>query len=96
MRNPLNGRAIHVRVNDFGSFHTTRQLDLTRAGAQALGFVDQGVLRLDAMVVAPPPDGAPRYKRNRRYPPALGYVGILEDREAKKLAKLLINDRAAR
>jgi len=96
MRNPLNGRAIHVRVNDFGPFHTTRQLDLTRAGAQALGFVDQGVLRLDAMVVAPPPDGEPRYKRNRRYPPALGYVGILDDREANKLSKLLINDRAAR
>jgi hypothetical protein len=96
VRNPLNGRAIHVRVNDFGSFHTTRQLDLTRAGAQALGFVDRGVLRLDAIVVAPPPDGEPRYKRNRRYPPALGYVGILDDREANKLAKLLINDRAAR
>ncbi len=96
MSNPLNGRAIHVRVNDFGPFHTTRQLDLTRAGAQALGFVDRGVLPLDTNVVAPPPAGAQRYKRNRRYPPVLGYVGILDDREANKLAKLLINDRTAR
>ncbi len=79
VHNPLHGRAIQVLVNHFGPFHTTRQLDLTWAGAQALGFVDRGVLRLDAIVVTPLPAGAPRYKRNRRYPAALGYVGILDD-----------------
>jgi cytoskeletal protein CcmA (bactofilin family) len=96
VRNPENERTIHVRINDFGPFHTQRKLDLTRAAAQALGFLEQGVISLNVTVVAPPPDGAPRYKRNRRYPPALGYVGTLDELEVGRLARLLIHDRAAR
>jgi cytoskeletal protein CcmA (bactofilin family) len=91
VRNPENERTIHVRINDFGPFHSQRELDLTRAAAQALG-----VITLDVTVVAPPPDGEPRYKRNRRYPPALGYVGTLDELEVTRLARLLIHDRAAR
>ncbi len=96
VRNPENERTIHVRINDFGPFHTQRKLDLTRAAAQALGFLEQGVISLNVTVVAPPPDGAPRYKRNRRYPPALDYVGTLDELEVGRLARLLIHDRAAR
>lgn len=96
VRNPENDRAIHVRINDFGPFHTQRELDLTRAGAFALGFLEQGVTTLEVTVVAPPPEGEPRYRRNRRYPPALGYVGTLNKLEVGRLVRLLIHDRSAR
>ncbi len=75
--NPVNGRAVHVRINDFGPFHSNRKLDLTRAAAEELGFARAGVADLDVIIVAAPPNGAPRYKRGRRYPAALGYLGIL-------------------
>ena len=96
VRNPQNDRAIHVRINDFGPFHTQRELDLTRAGAYALGFLDQGVITLEVTVVAPPPDGEPRYRRNRRYPRGLGFVGTLNKLEVRRLARLLIHDSAER
>ncbi len=41
--NPSNGRAVHVRINDFGPFHTDRKLDLTRAAAERLDFLAKGV-----------------------------------------------------
>lgn len=88
--NPENGRAIHVRVNDFGPFHTDRHLDLTRAAAEELEMARQGVANLEVIVVAPPPAHEPRYKRGRRYAPTLGYLGILGKRQIDALADRLV------
>lgn len=41
-----NGRSIQVRVNDRGPFEAARIIDMTRRGAQLLGFIDQGTARV--------------------------------------------------
>lgn len=92
--NPENGRALHVRINDFGPFHSDRKLDLTRAAAVRLGIVGKGVAELHVTVVAPPPQGEPRYKRARRYPPALGYLGVLGSHQIDALAERLVRNRS--
>src|SRR5262245_1539281 len=47
-----NGRSIEVRVNDRGPFSAGRLIDMTRRGAQLLGFIDRGTarVRVDIMV----------------------------------------------
>jgi len=91
--NPENGRAVHVRVNDFGPFHSNRELDLTRAAAEQLGFSQFGVAELEVIIVAPPPLAEPRYRRGRRYPAALGYLGVLGRSQVESLAKRLVRNR---
>jgi rare lipoprotein A len=41
-----NGRSIQVRVNDRGPFEAGRIIDMTRRGAQLLGFIDRGTARV--------------------------------------------------
>jgi rare lipoprotein A len=41
-----NGRSIEVRVNDRGPFQAGRLIDMTRRGAQLLGFIDRGTARV--------------------------------------------------
>jgi rare lipoprotein A len=41
-----NGRSIQVRVNDRGPFEAGRVIDMTRRGAQLLGFINQGTARV--------------------------------------------------
>ncbi|WP_284735937.1 septal ring lytic transglycosylase RlpA family protein [Dongia deserti] len=41
-----NGRSIQVRVNDRGPFAAGRIIDMTRRGAQLLGFIDRGTARV--------------------------------------------------
>lgn len=41
--NKRNGRSIVVRINDRGPFIRGRVIDITPAGARALGFVDRGL-----------------------------------------------------
>ncbi|MBA4254399.1 MAG: hypothetical protein C0445_00805 [Polaromonas sp.] len=43
VRNPANGTEVVVRVNDRGSFHANRLVDLSMAAAQHLGLLRQGV-----------------------------------------------------
>jgi rare lipoprotein A len=52
-----NGRAVVVRINDRGPFVPGRALDLTRAGAERLGFLDDGVARVRMTVVGGDPTG---------------------------------------
>lgn len=49
-----NGRAITVRVNDRGPFHSERLIDLSYGAALKLGFVDNGTapVRLEAVNLA--------------------------------------------
>ena len=44
--NPDNGRSIVVRVNDRGPFTKGLDLDISRGGAQQLGFIKKGRTKL--------------------------------------------------
>jgi rare lipoprotein A len=46
-----NGRSIEVRINDRGPFKNNRVIDLTRRGAQLLGFEGQGTARVKVQVM---------------------------------------------
>lgn len=47
-----NGRSVVVRVNDRGPFVAGRVIDLTRRGAQLLGFEGQGVAKVRVQILA--------------------------------------------
>lgn len=47
-----NGRSISVRVNDRGPFEAGRIIDLSRRGAQLLGFIDKGTARVRVEIMA--------------------------------------------
>lgn len=46
LTNPYNGKSIVAIVNDRGPFVRGTGLDVTRGGAQRLGFINQGKTRL--------------------------------------------------
>jgi rare lipoprotein A len=46
-----NGRSIEVRVNDRGPFSAGRVIDMTRRGAQLLGFIERGTARVRVEVL---------------------------------------------
>ena len=52
--NVENGRSVIVRVNDRGPFAKDRLIDLSRAAAAALGFVEQGHARVTLEVLELP------------------------------------------
>jgi len=94
--NPLNGRAAHVRVNDFGPFRSNRTLDLTAALAKRLDIARKGVIGLQVTVIAPPPLNEPSYRKFRTYPKTKGYVGMYDGEALGALAKKLIAEAVTR
>ena len=44
--NPANGKSVTVRVNDRGPFVKGRVLDLSKAAASKLGFLNRGHAKL--------------------------------------------------
>jgi rare lipoprotein A len=52
VRSLTNGRTTTVRINDRGPFAKGRILDLSQAGAQALGMVGNGTDQVEIRVVA--------------------------------------------
>lgn len=52
IRNLENDRVVTVRVNDRGPFYEERIVDLTRAAADSLGFLDRGTARVRITVLA--------------------------------------------
>ncbi len=87
--NPLNGRAAHVRVNDFGPFRSNRTLDLTAALAKHLDITRKGVIGLQVTVIAPPASNEPSYRKFRTYPKTKGYLGMYDEEALGALAKNL-------
>jgi len=75
VRNPATQLAAVVRVNNFGPFRGNRQLDVSRATAERLGFRKRGVAELEVLVVQAPTPEEARYKRQRRYDPVPGFIG---------------------
>lgn len=64
-----NGRTIELRVNDRGPFVGDRLIDLSQAAARALGFEEQGLVRVRVQFLAldeargTPPEPTPRLAR---------------------------------
>jgi rare lipoprotein A len=54
--NPENDRSVVVRVNDRGPYKGARVADLSRAAAERIGMVEEGVIEARLEVVAPPAD----------------------------------------
>ena len=52
-----NGRSLVVRVNDRGPFVNNRIIDMSRRGAQLLGFKDQGIAKVRVKLVSPSEEG---------------------------------------
>lgn len=73
--NPDNGRAALVRVNNAGPYWGRRQLDVSRATAQRLGFERDGVADLEVRVVLSPLAEDAAYRRHRRYDAVPGFIG---------------------
>ena len=53
VENAENGRSVRVRVNDRGPFVRGRIVDLSRAAASALDFVERGVARVRLFLCGP-------------------------------------------
>lgn len=51
IRNPQNGKAVDVRINDRGPFINNRIIDLSYAAAEELGLVRAGVAPVEMMIV---------------------------------------------
>jgi rare lipoprotein A len=64
-----NGKKIRVRVNDRGPFVEGRIIDMSRAGAEALGFANKGTARVRVRYVGPAP--------SRGKDQTLQYAGIV-------------------
>lgn len=56
---PDTGASVVVRVNDRGPYADDRVLDLTRAAAERLGFVDDGHVHVEVEVLDRPAGGGP-------------------------------------
>lgn len=92
VRNEATGIAALIRVNNSGPYHPGRQLDVSRALAERLGFATAGTTVLQVVVVdAPSPDEA-RYARGRRYAAMPGVLGRFTDIQ---LAALALEDPSA-
>jgi rare lipoprotein A len=76
--NPANKRTAVVRINNAGPYWGNRTLDVSRATADKLGFMGQGVAKLVTKVIEAPTVEEATYKRGRTYAPVPGYVGVFE------------------
>ena len=69
-----NGRSLKLRINDRGPFAKGRIIDVSRRGAQLLGFEKQGVARVRVQVINP--DGT--LKRTTPAQPRLATTGEVD------------------
>jgi rare lipoprotein A (peptidoglycan hydrolase)/cytoskeletal protein CcmA (bactofilin family) len=94
--NPLNGRAAHVRINDFGPFRSNRTLDVTKGLAKQLDITRQGVIALRVTVLAPPPPSEPTYRSFRTYPKTKGYLGVYDEEALIDIGQKLVAESESR
>jgi rare lipoprotein A len=57
LSNPKNDRSARVRVNNSGPYIEGRMLDVSRATAEQLGFIDAGATQLKVIVISGPAQG---------------------------------------
>ncbi len=72
---PETEHALIVRVNNAGPYWGNRELDLSRAAAEKLGFEKSGVAKLRVRVIKAPEPAEAKYVDNRTYPPVPGDIG---------------------
>jgi rare lipoprotein A len=82
VRNPSNGKAAVVRVNNAGPYWGKRKLDVSRGTAEKLGFKKKGVASLDVRVLHAPTKLEAKYKKNRRYEAVPGPIGSFASLDA--------------
>ncbi|MEQ1652185.1 MAG: septal ring lytic transglycosylase RlpA family protein [Hyphomicrobium sp.] len=82
LRNPSNGQAAVVRVNNAGPYWGKRKLDVSKGTADKLGFKKRGVANLEVRVIAAPSKAEAKYKKNRRYEAVPGPIGSFASLEA--------------
>ena len=73
--NPATRQSAVLRINNAGPYWGNRTLDVSRAAAERLGFVRQGVATLHVQIIraATPEDVA--YRKGRRYAAVPGHIG---------------------
>ena len=76
--NPANKRTAVVRINNAGPYWGLRQLDVSRAAAEKLGFVKSGVATLQTRVLAAPTPAEATYRKGRNYAPVPGFMGVFD------------------
>lgn len=64
--NQENGKSVIVKVNDRGPFHGNRILDLSQGAAKQLGFIKQGLAKIDIEVLSIP-DKSKKVTNVQRY-----------------------------
>jgi len=84
--NPATGIAAAIRINNAGPYFPGRDLDVSRALAERLGFAHTGVATLHIMVIAAPSEEEAGYRRGRFYPPLPGVLGQFSTLELAQLA----------
>lgn len=84
--NPATGVAAAVRINNAGPYFPGRDLDVSRALAERLGFVLLGVAPLQIMVISAPTEEEARYRRGRHYLAVQGVLGRFASFDLAKLA----------
>lgn len=53
VENPKTGKSAIIKINDRGPFVKTRVMDLSRKGAEDLGYMSHGTAHLDFTVLPP-------------------------------------------
>jgi rare lipoprotein A len=77
--NPKSGDASILRITNAGPYSGDRKLDVSRAGAESLGFKDEGVSHLVVSVLKSPTIEEATYVRRRVYPSVPGHLGKFEN-----------------
>ena len=72
---PDTQQALVVRVNNAGPYWGGRTLDVSRAAAEKLGFLAQGVSEVRIRVLEAPNEAEATYQRERTYNPVPGHLG---------------------
>lgn len=75
---PKTKKAAVIRINNAGPYYSKRTLDLSKATADRLGFGRSGVASVQAKVIAAPTASEATYRRNRKYAPVPGFMGIFD------------------
>jgi rare lipoprotein A len=83
---PHTHETVVVRVNNAGPYWGKRKLDVSRAAADRLGFMDRGVATLMVRVLDAPDPSEATYKEGRTYDPVPGYIGQYASFDAARTA----------
>lgn len=73
---PETRASLVLRVNNAGPYWGNRKLDVSRKSAEVLGFAGEGVATLRVRVIDAPSVQEATYRKNRKYDPVPGYIGV--------------------